>query len=116
MQYLHHPSCCGLSRRLLLIHLSLPNSHVRPDSRFPDIASWHLDLHADPDPMCRKLVAERRLQVVPRTVSTNGMANARRPTGRTPFPPAARLLAPNGKCPISAATPPLELITMRFDK
>jgi hypothetical protein len=23
----------------LLIQLSLPNSHVRPDSRFPDIAS-----------------------------------------------------------------------------
>ena len=76
MQYLHHPSCCGLRRRLLLIQLSLPNSHVRPDSRFPDIASWHLDLHADPDLMCRKLVAERRLQVVSRTASTNGMANA----------------------------------------
>jgi len=64
MQYLHHPSCGGLRRRLLLIQLSLQNSHVRPDSRFPDIASWHLDLHADPDLMCRKLVAERRLQVV----------------------------------------------------
>ena len=76
MQYLHHPTCCGLRRRLLLIQLSLQNSHVRPDSRFPDIASWHLDLHADPDLMCRKLVAERRLQVVSRTASTNGMANA----------------------------------------
>src|ERR1700730_1757648 len=73
MQYLHHPSCCGLRRRLLLIQLSLPNSRVRPDSRFPDIASWHLDLHADPDLMCRKLVAERRLKVVSRTASTNGM-------------------------------------------
>src|SRR5258708_35754680 len=71
-----HPSFCGLRRPLLPILLSLPNARVRPDSRFRDIASRHLDLHADPDLMCRKLVAQRRLQVVSRTASTNGMANA----------------------------------------
>jgi hypothetical protein len=85
---------------LSYIQLSLPGPDVRPDCRFPNIACWHLDLHAAPDLMRRMSLIERCLKVFFQNSvdERNGQCHFR-PFSWSHFPPRRHSVlqcSPNG--------------------